>query len=234
MTHGITPLSKLSLADNLAIELKKYILKNRYYSGKKLPSTTELARKFGVGMPTLREAIKKLETIGAIQVKHGSGIFVGEQINNIILANPLATSESPSKKHLLDLIDARMSVEIATAELAAKNATPDDISKMENLLAEAKSNFDDEIVLTQKNMAFHLAIASASGNVVFSQLVEVVTKLFRLEQRLIIDIFRHKEKDYIQHLEIFDAIRKHDAKKTGILMRAHLESVREAIRAWHG
>ena len=233
MTQSITPLAKLTLADNLALELKKYILKNSYYSGKKLPSTTELAKKFGVGMPTLREAIKKLETIGAISVRHGSGIYVGEQINNIIMANPMATHESPSKKHLLDLIDARMSVEISTAELAAKNASPDDIRNMENLLVEAKNNFENEVVLTQKNMAFHLAIASASGNVVFTQLVEVITKLFRLEQRLIIDIFKHKDKDYIQHVEIFDAIRKHDTEKTVELMRTHLESVRDAILAWN-
>lgn len=234
MTQSITPLSKVTLVDNLALELKKYILKNSYYSGKKLPSTTELAKKFGVGMPTLREAIKKLETIGALSVRHGSGIYVGDQINNIILANPLVTYESPSKKHLLDLIDARMSVEIATAELAAKHSSSEDLQNMENLLTEAKKNFDNELVLTQKNMAFHLAIASASGNVVFTQLVEVVTKLFRLEQRLIIDIFKHKDKDYIQHVEIFDAIRNHDAVKAVDLMRTHLISVRDAIRAWKG
>ena len=234
MTQGITPLSKVTLVDNLALELKKYILKNSYYSGKKLPSTTELAKKFGVGMPTLREAIKKLETIGALSVRHGSGIFVGDQINNIILANPLASHESPSKKHLLDLIDARMSVEISTAELAAKNANPDNIKNMEKLLTEAKNNFDNEVLLTQANMAFHLAIAAASGNVVFTQLVEVVTKLFRLEQRLIIDIFKHKDKDYIQHVEIFDAIKNHDAQNAVNLMRTHLENVRDAIRAWKG
>ena len=81
----ISPLHKQTLADNLASELKKFIINNRFYPGQKLPATSVLAKKFGVGMPTLREALKKLETIGAIEIKHGSGVFVGENLNSMIL-----------------------------------------------------------------------------------------------------------------------------------------------------
>jgi len=232
MDHTITPIPKKTLADNLASELKKYIINNRFYPGQKLPATSVLAKKFGVGMPTLREALKKLETIGAIEVKHGSGIFVGENLDSMILVNPIVSSESPTKKQLMDLIEARMSIEIATAELAAQNATTKHIQEMKRLLREAKEQIDNDNILTQKNMAFHLAIASASGNTVYKHLLEVIAKLFRIEQQLIIDIFNYREKDYQQHLKILKAIEDHDTKQSIQLMRLHLEGVRNSIKNW--
>jgi len=233
MDHVITPLLKQTLADNLARELRKFITNNRYYPGQKLPSASKLAKKFGVGMPTLREALKKLETIGAIDVKHGSGIFVGESINNIILVNPIASQELPTKKQLLDLIEARLSIELTTTELAAKNATPDQIEQMHILLRDAHHYIDDDAVLIRKNSLFHRAIAVASGNHVFEQILDVVTKLFQSEQRLIIEIFKYREVDYSQHIEILKAIQDHHVDTSVSLMRSHLEGVRESIKRWN-
>ena len=232
MDHVITPLPKQTLADNLASALKKYIINNRFYPGKKLPATSVLAKKFGVGMPTLREALKKLETVGAIEIKHGSGIFVGENLNSMIFVNPIASDGAPTKKQLLDLIEARISLEISTVELAARNATAKDIAHMKQLLGEAKKHIDNDTILTQKNMSFHLAIATASKNIVFTHLVEVISKLFRSEQRVIIEIFKYRDEDYRQHLEIFTAIKNHDVDTAVDLMHSHLESVREAILKW--
>ena len=233
MNHVITPLPKQTLADNLASELKKFIINNRFYPGKKLPSTTELAKNFCVGMPTLREAIKKLETLGAIVVKHGSGIFVGENINSIILVNPIASDESPTKKQLLDLIEARMSIELVTTELAAKNATPANIEEMKNILNKAKHHLNEDSLLIQINGLFHKSIAAASGNSVFEQILDVISKLFQIEQRSIIEIFKYRQKDYQQHLEILDALEKHDVQLSVDLMRSHLEGVRESIQNWN-
>jgi len=232
MDHVITPLPKKTLADNIALELKKIIVNNQYYPGQKLPATSVLAKKFGVGMPTLREALKKLETIGAIEVKHGSGIFVGEGINSIILVNPIASQELPTKKHLLDLIEARLSIELTTTELAAKNATPDHIERMQILLNDAYHYIADDAILICKNSLFHQAIATASGNHVFEQILDVITKLFQIEQRLIIEIFKYREMDYSQHMEILRAIENHHVERSVSLMRSHLEGVRESIEKW--
>lgn len=232
MDHVISPLPKQTLADNLASELKKYIVNNQFFPGQKLPATTVLAKKFGVGMPTLREALKKLETIGAIEIKHGSGVFVGDNLDSMIFVNPIISDKSPSKKQLLDLIEARMSIETSTAELAAQNALPKDIKIMEDLLKEAKNHLDDDAILSQKNMAFHLAIAQASRNSVYTHLVEVISKLFRIEQKLILEIFKYRKKDYLQHLEILEAIKNHDVDQTVELMRVHLDGVRKSIQRW--
>ena len=232
MSNSITPILKQSLPDNLAQELKDFILRNGYLSGHKLPSTAKLAQRFGVGLPTLREAIKKLEASGAVEVKHGSGIYVGEHIDSLFLINPVVSIAAPTKKQLLDLIDARIPIELSTSGLAAKNATQDQIDHMDDLLRHAEENFENDAALNDKNMAFHNEIARASGNVVFHQILSVIIKLFQKEQRLIIDIFHGKKLDHQQHLEIFGAIKNRNEKKAVELMRSHLNGVREAVSRW--
>jgi GntR family transcriptional repressor for pyruvate dehydrogenase complex len=232
MAASITPISKQSLPDNLAQELKNFILGKGYLPGHKLPSTAELAQRFGVGLPTLREAIKKLEASGAIEVKHGSGIYVGEHIDSLFLINPIVSNGAPTKKQLLDLIDARIPIELSTSGLAARNATQGQIDHMDELLHQAGENFENDAVLNDKNMAFHNEIARASGNVVFHQILSVIVKLFQKEQRLLIDIFHGKKLDHRQHLEIFAAIKKRNEKKAVQLMRSHLIGVRKAILRW--
>ncbi len=233
MPDSITPLPKQSLADNLAQEVKNFIVRQGYLPGEKLPTTSELAQRFGVGLPTLREGLKKLETIGAIKIKHGSGVYVGDHINSIFLMNPIITTDTPTQKELLDLIDARIAIEPNTAALAAAHATPEQIAVMAELLQQAKENFANENILSQKNMQFHKSIAEASGNAVFAQILTVITRLFAHEQRVIIDIFRSKETDHRQHVEIFEAIREKERERARALMHAHLAGVRDAILRWN-
>lgn len=232
MSQLITPILKQSLADNLAQELKNFIVNGGYVPGDKLPPTVELAQRFGVGLPTLREGLKKLETIGAIEVKHGSGVYVGQHINSIILMNPIVSKEAPTQKQLLDLIEVRMSIEPTTAALAAVHATPEQKKGMGQLLQAARESLQDENVLNQKNMMFHISIANASGNAVFHQILAVLISMFRDEQRLLIDIFHSKEQDHAQHVEIFEAIKGQDDKKAANLMKSHLRGVQKAIFSW--
>lgn len=233
MANQITPLLRQTLSDNLAQALNNYIISNGYLPGQKIPSISKLAQQFRVGIPTLREAIKKLETVGAIKVKHGSGIFVGDYIQNLFLKNPIVSETSPTKKQLLDLVNARLLIEQASAALAAENASEEQLEMIGTILGEAEDNLDNDEVLTQKNMSFHHAIAISSGNIVLSQILEVITHFFKGEQRIIIDIFGGKKVDHQQHVEIFKAIRDRDRHKSAKLMAGHLEGVRKAIMDWH-
>lgn len=226
------PIIKTTLADNLAQELKNYIDKQGYSAGQKLPSTSEIAKKFGVGLPTLREALKKLDAMGAIKVKHGSGIYVGKHVNSLFLMNPIYSKGTSSKKQLLDLIEARIQFEVAAAELAAKNASKEHLDAMESALKDAEENLQNDSILNKINMGFHKEISAASGNTVFSQIISILSKIFNKEQLLLIGIFRSREEDHEMHVKIFEAIKSRDVEKAGNLMREHLEEVRTSIEEW--
>ena len=160
------PIIKTTLADNLAQELINYIEKQGYSAGQKLPSTAAIAKNFGVGLPTLREALKKLDAMGSVEVKHGSGIYVGEHVNSLFLMNPMFSKSPSSKKQLLDLIDARIQFEVAAASLAARNATKRQLEKMQAMLDEAYDNLENNNALTQVNMGFHTEISVEDDHMV--------------------------------------------------------------------
>ena len=229
----IRPISKRSLADSLASRIQTLIGSGRFAVGERLPSIAQMAQDYNVGPPTLREALKKLETLGMVSVRHGSGIYVRNLAPPIFVTSPIHTG-TPSKKMLLDLIEARMPIEIETIGLAARNATPDHLDEMERLLTEAEAQMDNPSVLGPLNMAFHCEIAKASGNGVLAQLVEQMVDLFREEQRVILDIHGLRDRDYREHRALLAVVRDRDETAARERMAAHLGGVQEAIRAWSG
>jgi len=228
---SISPLLRTRLPNNLADRIKIMIQRDGYGQGDRLPSIAALARDFEVGAPTVREALKRLEMAGTVTIRHGSGVYVGREDDSFLMTNPVY-SAAPSKKLLLDLIEARTAIEVTGAALAAVQATEAQLDEMARLLDKAEANLGDGDVLNQTNMAFHRCIAIASGNAVFRQLLEVMTSLFTREQRAILDIQNARVADHRQHVGIYEALRARDAEGAGELMRRHLEKVRGDLEQW--
>lgn len=228
---SLAPIRRQTLADDLAQRIKDMIDAETYAPGDRLPTIAEMSQDFGVGHPTLREALKKLETLGAVVVKHGSGVYVGARPNPLFVSNPVLAG-APSKKTLLDLVEARLPLELETTALAARRATDDDLALLAALLERAESHLNDGDVLNMTNMSFHTAIAQASGNGVMYQLLDALANLFLDEQRAIMDIFGSRERDHAEHLSILEALRSHDEAEAVARMRAHLGGVRAVLLQW--
>jgi GntR family transcriptional regulator, transcriptional repressor for pyruvate dehydrogenase complex len=227
------PVRRQSLADDLALRIQGMIEAEGYAPGDRLPTIATMAERFGVGHPTLREALKKLETLGAVTVRHGSGVYIGSRPNSLFVSNTVLAG-APSRKTLLDLVEARIPIELATVALAARHASEDDLERMGNLLDRAEAHLNDDAVLSTTNMAFHETIALATGNGVLHQLLHVLSNVFQEEQRAIIDIHGSRRRDHDEHRGIFEAIRQRDEALADARMRAHLEGVREVLLRWDG
>ena len=226
------PVQRQNLADDVAQRIKELIQQRGSQAGDRLPSIAAMARHFGVGSPTLREALRKLEAVGVIDIRHGSGVYVASEQDMLVIASPLFAMPA-TKKLLLDLIDARIPIESRSAALAAVNAQKGHLAELRRLLTHAGSNLDDATTLNQANLAFHRQIAIASGNTVISQLLDVVVSLFRAEQLMILDIHGGRRDDHAEHWRILEAIEKRDAKLATERMRAHLEGVRKVLLRWN-
>lgn len=220
-----------SLSDEIARKITGMIRDGGFNPTDRLPAITDMARQFGVGSPTLREALKKLETIGVVDIRHGSGVYVGKAPDSFLITNPVFR-QTPSKKVLVDLIDSRIPVEMRTAGLAATNATAEHLDEMERLLSRAEMSLKDGEVLNQVNLAFHRQIALASGNTVMHQILDVLSTLFRSEQRFILEINGNRGEDHAEHVGIYEALRQHDAILATQRMQEHLERVRDVLMGW--
>lgn len=69
-------IQSITLADQVALKLKDDILNGVNPDGTQLPSVSDLAKKYGVGISTIREAVKKLQALDLVEIVHGRGIFI--------------------------------------------------------------------------------------------------------------------------------------------------------------
>ena len=231
MKHSFEPVVKQSLPDKLARQIRGTIQSGNYRRGDRLPPIVEMAKRFEVGQPSIREALKKLEAMGVVQIRHGSGVFVSRSEEVLVLASP-DYAGTVTKKLLLDLIRARIPIEIQSVADCVKNATPEQVRELKRILTNAGQHLADDEVLNSVNMEVHGTIAEASGNSVTAQLLAVLHELFTDEQRLILGIFGSREADHNDHVQILKAIERRDEALAVERMRSHLESVHASIQRW--
>ena len=221
------------LPNELADRIQRTILDGAMRAGDRLPTIAALAVEYGVGAPTVREALKRLEIAGLVTIRHGAGVFVRERDESMLVMGSVLTPVL-SRKVLLDLVEARTAIEVTGAELAAAHASDAQLDEMRRLLDEAGAHIGDDDVLNQVNMAFHRLIAIASGNGVFHQLLEVLTSVFAREQRVILHIQDSRREDHAQHLAIYEALHARDPKRARDQMASHLATVRRDLERWDG
>jgi GntR family transcriptional repressor for pyruvate dehydrogenase complex len=189
-----------------------------------------LAERFSVATPTMREALRRLQANGVVEIRHGSGVYVRNTQERMLLANPSRREVEAST--VLHLLDARLLIEPSLTEMTARDADDADVTVLERILEEAEQYLvGNDVMLYRMNMGFHKAIADSSGNPVLAQIVESLIELYSYEQLAIISFYNDRPQDHEEHLGIFAAIRDRDAKRARDLMSRHIAGVREAVGA---
>lgn len=227
----IVRMPRQSLSDRLARRIRDLIQQGEYRQGDRLPAIMEMARSFGVGHPTVREALKKLEAVGVVEIRHGSGVYVSRSDDVMLLATP-DYAPVVTQKLLADLIRSRMPLEMQSVSEAVPHLSARHLKEMRRLLNEAEKHLDDDGVLNRVNMHFHRQIAIASGNAVLLQLLDVLREMFHHEQLMILDIFGSRKADHQGHLAILDALERRDEGLAVSRMRMHLQAVLDAVLQW--
>jgi DNA-binding FadR family transcriptional regulator len=212
-THEDAPPARPSLTDGLMSRILQIISGENLSTGDGLPTVRELAKRFSVTAPTVREALRGLQATGAVELRHGSGIYVGAGLSRMVLANPHVTG---------------ISTEPAIAAQAALHRTPAGLDRLQAALATAlqpRGRDQPEVRLN-----FHRELAAASGNTVIYQVVDSLLAVHRREQREVRRVYDHRA-DYDQHVAIFEAVSDQDAERAGELTRVHLTQIRNAVAA---
>jgi GntR family transcriptional regulator, transcriptional repressor for pyruvate dehydrogenase complex len=91
----MTEVVRQSLSDALTERVLGLIRDDGLQAGDRLPSARALAERFAVATPTLREVLRRLQATGAVEIRHGSGVYVGETMSRLLLPNPIWPSWPP-------------------------------------------------------------------------------------------------------------------------------------------
>ena len=156
---------RVKVVDEIIESLRQDIVTRRLRDGERLPTEKELSERFGVSQPTVREAIRALETLGLIEVLHGNGSFVRSQ-GGFALASALQTLLQLESVRVLEVLDIRQVLGRRSIELAAVEATEDDIAVMaasfERFEQLGKVKEVDDVV--GHIIGFQRAVSAASHN----------------------------------------------------------------------
>lgn len=216
------------LSQQLSQQIVELIAAHEMQPGDRLPTMKALAQRFAVATPTIREALRRLQATGVIDIRHGSGIYVLRPDQGMMIANP--HYGQLDAKSILDLLDSRLLIEPYLAGIAAERATPAAIAELEAVLAEAEQLLEgQDASLGTTNMRFHTAIARASDNRILAHMLESIVEVYDSEQFAILELFNARVSDHQDHLGILEAIRDHDAARASKRMTKHISRVRAVI-----
>ena len=215
-----------SLSAQIVAWVRDALFAKKLKPGDFLGTEKDLAARFGASRIVARDALRTLEALGIVEIRMGKG--GGARIaqgNPRLFAEALAVQLDLTGVSAAEIMDAQRAIETLGAELAAENATPDDIAKLRSLLRDAEEAIRDLDLFTRLSRDFHLAVAEASHNRV------LVVQLLSLEH---ISWPRHNatatrklaQKIIAVHTELTDLIEMHDAAGARALMDDHVKMIR--------
>lgn len=198
-------------------QISQLIESGEYAVGSRLPAERELAERFAVSRPTVREAIIALEAIGRIGVKPGSGMYV----TAVGAVSGLGGNISP-----FEVLESRVMIEGEAAALAATMITAEQLEGLEKALDKmAQENSFVGLGPDCADRQFHAIIAEATNN---KMLQSVIQSLWDNQEGL--DHIRNAHHSVCspapevrldEHRAIVDALAKHDAHAARAAMRKH-------------
>ncbi|RWK56198.1 FCD domain-containing protein [Mesorhizobium sp.] len=202
-------------ADEVVQQIESLILEGVLRTGDRLPGERELARRFEVSRPILRDALKTLEGRGLLTTRPGGGTHVADVIGQLF-TKPVTDLISMHRKAATDYLEYRREIEAVAAEYAARRATSDDLALLDRIMARMEEahrtgNFDDEAEI---DVEFHHAICECAHNII---LLHTLRSCYRLlsdgvfqNRLLVFNVPGAREALLSQHRAIYAAVKAGD------------------------
>jgi GntR family transcriptional repressor for pyruvate dehydrogenase complex len=214
-------IKRAGVAEEIIAMIKQAMMRDELGPGDRLPTETELAEQLGIGRNAVREAMKMLSALGVIDIRRGDGTYIAEEPSSRVL-HPLVFAMLMKTKTTKELVELRTMTEIGYCQLAAENATDNDIS----LIEKAKKAWEmyaqgpqpDIEQLAQLDLDFHYAILGATHNSLVFTMGQLVEELYFSSIRDALSKKSVLEWGFKGHQRILDAIQTRDP-----------ETVRQAV-----
>jgi DNA-binding FadR family transcriptional regulator len=226
-----SPIRNRRTFDEISTEIKKMILEGTFKPGDKLPSESEIARQFNVGRQTVREALRMLELSGFITVQKGGG--GGSVITNTILktiSKSFLDAAIMKNISVSELTVARVEIEKLVISHAIANSTDKDIAILNENIRKATDKISQGIQAFDENIDFHILLAQASKNGVFTIVVESIMAITADFLSRIPQTVEISKKVLDEHKQVLEAIVKRDKERAIHLMEEHLAFLDEKFK----
>ena len=228
-----TPIQSTKVFEQIANQIEKRILNGELRSGDRLPTERELAEQFRASRTAVREAMKILAQQGLVEMRPGRGTIVIDGApeamqNSIGLVIKLKLGEVGGSD---DLVEVREILETEIAALAAARATKEEIAAMREAVRVMDESLGDADAYIAADNQFHQALAKATQNALILIFVDSIVSPLSEQRKQIFAVEGGPERGQFHHRRILESIIRRDPENARSAMRAHLQQVREDVRA---
>jgi len=182
MTKLLEPITAESLKDVFVSRFEELILSGKFSIGETLPSERELATQLKVSRPVVHEGLIELSLRGLVTIRPRSGTIVNDfrkQGSIPLLLSLLNYHGTLDPKIQQDILEMRLLFENEMVRLCAKNRNPDHLRQLEEIVRkEETTDQNQHREVAELDYAFHQIIALASGNFIYSLLLNSFREIY--------------------------------------------------------
>lgn len=204
------------------------IIQGELARGQPLPVDAALVERFSVSRTVIREALQALSDRGLVDIRHGSGTYVTSPDRWRLLDPSIVRLLERTETFALfaqDLVDVRRMFESEAAALAAERATPEEIGRLREIVADMKLSEENAERYTVLDVDFHTTIIDASHNNIMrgirDQLASILTAMMRIRQKA--TLAHGRAHSTAMHELILTGIEERRPEHTRSAMLAHLQ-----------
>lgn len=206
--------------------LPDQLLSGELKAGDLLLAERELALQLNVSRPIIREALRSLAMVGAVEIRHGVGTVV-KRPDVSALGDVFSFMLAHHADVVSDIMEARKAIEHHAIRLACQRATESDLARLTDALGVIIDTIHDSELGGVADFKFHEAIVQASHSSTLVTLYASISQLMmrsHLERReRIIKIEGIEEFLVDHHRLILDAVVKRDRNNADALLERHFE-----------
>lgn len=223
---SIEPIKRVSVSDEVFLQMKELLLNHEWRPGGKIPSENDLCGLFHVSRVTVRNALHRLGALGLLETRLGDGTYVrdmegGENFYNLI---PIAYFE----EDVVKILEFRREIESGTAALAAEKATGEDIIQLRLLLAEMDGLQEDLGALAGADLKFHYKISQITQNPLIIKTYAIISDIYTSHMRRMVGSMGGQD-GVFYHKKIVEAVEAHDTCRARAYMLEHISKNLEFI-----
>ncbi|MET7284357.1 FadR/GntR family transcriptional regulator [Streptomyces sp. NPDC005573] len=219
-------------ARDLQERIKKLIIDRRLPPGAPLPTEPELMEFLGASRNSVREALKALQAMGIVEIRHGFGTYVGPMsLAPMIegLAFRTVAGHHRGEDSLLQLLELREAVETGLVSRLAGRLSETHLAELDALVDRMEREAAEGRSLAGTDRAFHATLYRGLDNVLLCEVLEAFWEAFHQVRRDLADTPRDPRVTCRQHREILRAVRSGDAVRAEEAIRDHFGGIRARL-----
>ena len=230
--HGVSSPAVMTNQQRIREAIKQMILDRDLQPGDPLPTEAELMELLDASRNPIREAIKALQALGYVEVRHGHGTYVGSlpltPLQDFLIFR-LRRAIPGSVHEAAELLQVREALEVGMASDVVRTLHRNGTDELASIVAAMKAKAEAGRFFPQEDRRFHAALYETLGNTLVTELQDVFWASFHAVDPQLPGPHYTPMEAWGWHQRLLDAINNADVDEYRVRMRDHFDGIRVRI-----